>query len=426
MKHIVFATFGSLGDLYPYVAVGKELRTRGHRVSIATSEVHRPTIEKHGLGFIHVRPDMEELLLEEPNLMRKVMDEKKGSEYVLRHLIMPRVRASYEDLLPSAEDIDLLITHPLTFGAILIARKKNIPWISTVLSPASMWSSHDPPYMPVVKWIPWFRQTFGVGPTSFMMNRIKRHLQPWAEPYRLLQAELGLEVDPRNPFFEGQFAPRKNLALFSAIFAPAQPDWAPNTVATGFPFLSESQSPEIAAKVTQFLQQGAPPIVFTLGSSAIWDSGDFYITSVNAALQLKTRAILLTGDVPEQRLPNPIPDNVLLLDYLPHSFIFPRAAAIVHQGGIGTTARALHSGRPQLVMPYSHDQFDNAHRVKKLGVGTKIFRQSYTADNCSRSLHSILAPGPVAGAKRIAQRLAAEDGAATAATEIESYLANPS
>jgi UDP:flavonoid glycosyltransferase YjiC (YdhE family) len=112
--------------------------------------------------------------------------------------------------------------------------------------------------------------------------------------------------------------------------------------------------------VQQFLDSGPPPIVFTLGSAAVHLARDFYVQAAAAAQLLGRRAILLLGRNPA---PPHLPSTILPWNYLPYARIFPSAAAIVHQGGVGTTAQALRAGRPMLVMPFAHDQFDNARRV---------------------------------------------------------------
>jgi UDP:flavonoid glycosyltransferase YjiC (YdhE family) len=156
--------------------------------------------------------------------------------------------------------------------------------------------------------------------------------------------------------------------------AKPQPDWAANTVITGFTFYDGSQDrTELTQELKQFLDAGEPPIVFTLGSAAVLDPGNFYQESIQAAKQLNRRAVLLIG---KNTPPKNLSEDILAVNYAPYSQIFPHACAIVHQGGIGTTAQALRAGRPTLVMPYSHDQPDNAARVNRLGTSRTIPRNS--------------------------------------------------
>ena len=102
----------------------------------------------------------------------------------------------------------------------------------------------------------------------------------------------------------------------------------------------------------QFLADGEAPIVFALGSSAVWIAGDFWDKAVAATLKLGRRAILLTGPT----MPESLPDTIRAYSYLPYSKVFPHAAAVVHQAGIGTLAQAMRAGCPQLIVPVAFDQ----------------------------------------------------------------------
>src|SRR5260221_4688224 len=116
-KQIVITTFGSLGDLHPYLALSLGLKARGHRVTIATSPYYRPKIESEGIGFHAVRPDLSP---DNTELLKLVMDAKKGSEYVIREVIFPHLRDSYEDLSQAVIGADLLVTHPITYAGPLV------------------------------------------------------------------------------------------------------------------------------------------------------------------------------------------------------------------------------------------------------------------------------------------------------------------
>jgi rhamnosyltransferase subunit B len=129
--------------------------------------------------------------------------------------------------------------------------------------------------------------------------------------------------------------------------------------------------------------------VFTLGTSAVGAAGSFYHESAAAVSRLGVRAVMLTGGFAQNR-PDDLPPNVLLVDRAPHQQLFPRASAIVHQCGAGTTAQALRAGRPTLLVPHGHDQFDNARRVRKLGVARTVFPKDYRAERVARDLRSLL------------------------------------
>jgi UDP:flavonoid glycosyltransferase YjiC (YdhE family) len=172
--------------------------------------------------------------------------------------------------------------------------------------------------------------------------------------------------------------------------------------------------------VEKFLAAGEPPIVFTLGSAAVALAGDFFRVSAQAAQILGRRAVLLLGKNPAP--PDLLP-SVLTWDYLPYGQILPRAAAIVHQGGIGTTAQSLRAGRPMLVVPFAHDQFDNAARIARLGIAEILPRHHYRPPRVIAALDRLLAsPAVAAAATEVGRRIRAETGPALACAAVERLL----
>lgn len=423
-KHIVFFTFGSLGDLFPYIAVGKAILDKyGDKfsVTIATTPNHQPSIEAHGLKFAHTRPDFDDLGGDEDALVKKVMDARVGPDYVLKEILFKHIRLSYETSYPIAKSADIVVTHPLTLGAIVAARKLDVARIASVLAPTSLWSAYDLPSLPKAKWAPEVKRFLGLGGARWFLNFMNKTLYPWTESYRDLQREVGVPVDTANPIFEGQYSEKKNLALFSPLFAKPQPDWPPNTVATGFPFLDPADDFQPSAELKTFLSNGSAPIVFTLGSSAVKDAGTFYEDSFNMLERTGQRGIMLIGSAPENRPSKPLPKNMMAVEYLPHSYIFPLAAAIVHQGGAGTTGQALRSGKPQLVMPFSHDQFDNARRVTVIGAGLTIDKSKYR-EQAGSQLSQLLADRFAKKAAEVGAIIRNEHGAQRAADEIVAMI----
>src|SRR5262249_29882546 len=138
-RRIVLTTFGSLGDLHPYIAVALGLQARGHEAVITTSGYYRQKVEALGLSFRAVRPDHPDLD-GDTDLMRRIMDRRTGSEVVIREIMMSVLRESYEDTLAAAEGADLLVSHMLTFTTRLVAEKRSIPWASTFLQPLGLFS----------------------------------------------------------------------------------------------------------------------------------------------------------------------------------------------------------------------------------------------------------------------------------------------
>lgn len=423
-KRIVISTFGSFGDIHPYVAIALELKARGHRPLIATSEVYREKMETAGIDFHPVRPDVPSYdhTPELQKLVEKLMDQKTGPE-AIGELILPHLRDIYADLDAVTDDADLLLTHPLPFAGTMIAEKKRLPWVSSVLAPASFLSVYDPIVPPQWPWLYHFMKLSPwVGRGVMALATIK--LDKMAQPIYDLRKELGLSRGGQ-PLFEGQHSPTKVLALYSRLLGKPQPDWPANTVVTGFPFYDRRDyfgETAMPPGMAEFLDAGPSPIVFTLGSSAFWVARDFYRDSIAAAEALGRRALLLIGH--ERNLPaSPLPEGVAAFEYAPFGEVLPRACAVVHQGGVGTTGQGMRSGKPVLIVPHAHDQFDNAARVERLGCARSLPRPRYNAETATRELLRLLDdPNYSEAARKVGEVVSQEDGTHVAADEIEKAL----
>ena len=422
-KKIVVTTFGSYGDLHPYMAMGVELRRRGHDVLIAASEAYREKVVSAGLGFEPVRPDLPGH--ENSQVFKEIMETRTGTEYLLRRVILPHLGESYEDLSRAVEGADVLISHPTTFAASIVAEAQGIPWVSTVLAPLSFLSVYD---TLAIAQAPGYRRVRRLGPgiLGILKSIARQHCIHWFDPVFRLRAELGLPPPPGNPIFEGQHSPGLVLALFSEVMGAAQRDWPRQTLVTGFPFLAPEQEPVLEAGLTRFLEDGKPPIVFTLGTLAVRDPRAFYTESASAAARLGRRAVLLvgSGEVNRPLLDGVgLPAGVKAFDYAPYSALFPKACAVVHQGGIGTTAQALRSGRPMLLVPHAHDQPDNAARAVRLGAAREISRSDYKSARVAEELSILLNdPSYSTAAEAAQQRVLQEDGVSSACGSIEELI----
>ncbi|MDX2153943.1 MAG: glycosyltransferase [Bryobacteraceae bacterium] len=417
MPHILFTTFGSYGDLHPYLAIALELQRQGCIVTIATSATYRQKVESEGVRFAPVRPDVS---LDDREMLAYIFDRMYGSERIIRY-VAGIVRATYEDTLPLVRSADAVVTHPLTFAAVAAAEVLRKPWASTVLAPISYLSAYDPPAPAPAPWLADIGR-LGPRPMAAVWRFLKNVSLSWLKPLLAFRRELGLDTN-LNPLFEGQHSPRLALALFSPVLGKPQPDWPSSVVQTGFPLYDKHHEHQrMPPAVERFLDAGPAPIVFTLGSSAVGAAGPFYRESVEAARRLGARALLLTGTHP-QELPLPLPETVATAAYAPHSEVFPRAAAVVHQGGIGTTAQALLSGRPMLVTPFSHDQFDNALRCRRLGVAHSLNQGRYRASRVEPLLRDLMSQRAFEDRAASVQRvLQGEQGAEQAARAILTLL----
>lgn len=413
---IVLATLGSFGDLHPFLALALGLKQRGHTPVLASCPVYRSKVEAEGIEFAPLRPDAP--APENANaLAERVMDARTGTQTVLKEWTMPALHDTYADLAAACVGADLLLNHTIVFPGPLLAEKTKLPFLSVVLQPIVFFSVSDPCIPPTTpRW-----QSFPKLPKPLVRwawHQGWRLTRPWAAPVDALRAELGLPPNPKHPLIEGQLSPLGTLALFSSALAPAQPDWPDKVTQTGFLFYDAqpgTDSPELEA----FLENGEPPLVFTLGSSAVMTAGNFFTEAAKAAQQLGKRAVLLTGR--DQPVPPNLPKSILAVPYAPHSKLMPRALVNIHQGGVGTTGQALRAGKPQLIIPFAHDQPDHAARITRYGLGKTVFRDACTAKTLRNALREILAdPQFATRAAAIGQQVQAEDGVAAACAVIES------
>lgn len=417
MSKIVVSTFGSLGDVHPKVAIGLELRARGHEVVFNVMEAYREKFEMLGFRISPLRPDLDP---EDRDLVRRLMDLSTGPELMFNEILLPNLRPMFEDMMKAVDGADLLISGEVVLPVRSVVELTGIKWVSTSLAPISFLSVNDPSVYPNATFLEYLR----FMPTffhQFILGQARKLFHKWFKPYREFRRELGLGED-HDPIFGDKYSESRHLALFSKALARPQPDWARSTVQTGFCFYDGQEDlGEMQQDLINFLDGGEPPIVFTLGSAAVMDARDFYEQSIEAAKLIEKRAVVLYGTF--NRPPKGLDRERVGFDYSPYSQIFPRACAVVHQGGVGTTSEVLRAGVPMLVMPYSHDQPDNAARCRRLGVAEVVKRRHYNAKTAAKELRKLLSDKNykenALNAKRIVD---SEQGTRTACDEIEKLL----
>ncbi len=419
MSRIVIATLGSHGDINPYIPIGLGLKSRGHSVAVATAETYRDTIRSAGLEFFPVRPDID---IGNVEIYREIMDGLRGTERIIKKYVMPFIRESYADFELACHDADLVISHPLTYYVPILAEKKRIRWLSTVLAPMVFFSAYDPPILAPIPQLSMLR-AHGPKINRPILNFIKLISRSWGRPARDLRKQLGIPSD-KDPLFEGQHSPYGVLALFSKTFAEPEPDWPAKTSICGFPFYDHDiDGLALDPKLSAFIQRGTPPLVFTLGSSAVYIPGDFYHAAARAAKKLNRRAVLVAG--PQSRELNELysAEFIFAVPTAPYHWLFPQCCAIVHQGGVGTTAQALRSGKPQLVIPFAHDQFDNADRVARIRAGRALHLKHMDEKTLISNLKVLLeSPEHSKASRDAAETIKTENAVASACDIIDSVL----
>jgi len=370
MSRILMATLGSYGDLHPYLAMARVLKDHGDDVTIVTHAEYQAQVERIGVAFVSMKPGLDEIGPQE-GWASKANSSVGGPQFIIRTLVLPYLEDSYRAIKSVAPGHDLIISHVLTFAAPLVADELGIPWISSILQPSTFFSAYDPPAIGFVTVLPKLRF---LGPSVMrrILGLMSLATNGWLKPIKSLRAKIGLPRSARNELTDG-FSPHGTLALFPPSFAPPQPDWPAHVRQIGFPLFDEETSANVSEGLLQFLQQGEPPLVFTLGTAVVMMDTSYYELAYQAAKTLERRAVLLVGKK-VQRIPVVASNDpqVFISQYEPFSGLFPHAAAIVHQCGVGTTSQALASGRPQVLVPFAHDQPDNARRVTELGIGRTV------------------------------------------------------
>lgn len=406
---------GSSGDVNPFLWIGRLLHARGHAVSVVANPVFGETIRALGLRHIPFGDEAEyHALLDHPDVWHPI----KGPPLVLRYA--GDITARYFDLVArevAGERPPLVLAPATAFGARLAREKFGFPLVSVHLQPCIFLSVGDTPLLGLgLAWLQklppfWKRAVF-----ALIRARIGHEVNPGVR--RACRAE-GIPA-PRNAFADWWQSPDGGLCLWPEWFGPPQPEWGPRVVNVGFPLYDLGDQIPLAPALAAFLAAGPPPVLFTPGT-AMAQGEKFFATARDACQRAGLRAIFATK-FPETLPPN-LPPEIFHAPYVPFSALLPRCAAIVHHGGIGTTSQALAAGIPQLIRPFSHDQPDNASRVRRLGVGEWIRPSEFTESHLTRALVSLLADGQLRerGAQ-VAARLRAENSAAALLAALAPYL----
>lgn len=413
--HALLVTLGSHGDIHPFIAIARALRARGHRATIATNPYFQPLIEGEGEAFIPLteRAELKQIIAD-----HKVMDPLWGPMAVMRTLVLPYVPQFVQttrDLIKQHR-FDLLVYHPIVIGASWAASLEGIKTVSVCPSPI-MWANPNDQ----IALMPHRSHAPGPRTVRFDMWLGRQFLRLLMDP-GLNKARRQFGLPPRRDNFHlDSTGGDLNLGIWSPVLRGPLPQGdPPNACITGFCWHDRDhtqQAPD--AELRAFLNAGSPPIVFALGSTGVHAAGKFYQHAVDAAARLKQRALLVVGrdQPPPPNLPRD--GSMKAVAYAPFSSVFPRAAIVVHHGGAGTTAQAMRAGRPTLITPMAHDQFDNAARIKRLGAGGTLRFGKVNASRLERALRAILAnPAHTRAAETLAHRLRDEDGEVVAADQI--------
>jgi UDP:flavonoid glycosyltransferase YjiC (YdhE family) len=343
---------------------------------------------------------------------------KRQGTVVVSNLVLDGLRETYDAVASNyVPGETVLVSSSLGFAARIAQDKLNIPTATVHLSPAEFRSCIAPPRLPglwMAPWFPmWLKRWIWAGVDRFFIDRLM------APRINALRKELGL-APVTGILRDFWHSPQRVIGLFPDWFAAPQADWPSQTRLTGFPLYDEAGACDSDPHLQRFLDDGDPPIVFTPGS-AMYHAHEFFLASVQACVQLRRRGLLLSSHA--DQIPQSLPPTIRHFGYAPFSRVLPRAAALVHHGGIGTSAQALAAGCPQLVTPFAHDQFDNADRVVRLGVGRSITAGKYTAKSAAAELSRLLnAPHIARQCRAVADRLPNDDAVGRTCDLIEELM----
>ena len=377
VSDILLCTIGSAGDVYPFIGMGQGLRKRGYRVTLITSQFFETQARDAGLEFLGLGSAEDyQSIIQNPDLW----DPDKGFKVFAESVVLPIMEPVYEIISGFDPSKTVLVAQGQVFGAHIAHEKLGFPFITIHLQPAAFRSVHEFPLLPA--WMPPLLK-HGIFSLldAFVLDKI---FAPEINRFRQ-----SLSLPPIKKIFDKwTHSPQKNLGLFPDWFAHPQPDWPPQTQLTGFVFYDKQNEHEsISERLEEFLIAGTAPIIFTPGT-AMKHANQFFADCIMACQILGRRGILLTQH-PDQ-LPRELPKDIQHFAYLPFSKILPRAVALVHHGGIGTTAQAIAAGIPQVIRPMAHDQPDNAARVEGLGISASLSPKKFNAASLAEKLNTLI------------------------------------
>jgi rhamnosyltransferase subunit B len=376
-KTILLCTIGSAGDVNPFIAIGQRLLKHGFHVVLVTSQHFESQAHDAGLEFIGLGSvDDYRTIIDNPDLW----DANKGFRVFAETVVLPILEPAYEIISGFDPARTIIVAQGQFFAAHIAHEKLGFAFITVHLQPAALRSVHEFPMLPT--WMPAFLKH---GAFNLIDALVLDKL--FAPKINDLRQQLGLPAI-KKIFDRWMHSPQRNLCLFPDWFAQPQPDWPVQTKLTSFVFHDKRSEHELLpGDLEDFLNAGSAPIVFTPGT-AMKHADQFFLECIEACRLLGRRGILLTQH-PEQ-LPRKLPADIRHFDYLAFSEVLPRCAALVHHGGIGTTAQAIAAGIPQVIRPMAHDQPDNAARVEKLGIGATLNPPKFNAVSLAEKLNALM------------------------------------
>ena len=414
-RNIIISTFGTLGDVIPYISIAKTLQTYGHNVILATCEVHRNLCEKHNIRFKPLSPNLD---ISNGTLVKQMMNSRHGERLIFEE-IMRNIDITYCELFDITADCDILINHCYCYAGPLVAEKRNLVWVSCHLSPTNFWSVFDPSSLSNSEYLIHLPK-LGLIINKFIIKMARKQSLKWCLPLQKLRKEIGLPNN-EHPVFEGLFSKYLSFALFSSEFAKPQLDWAKSCVQVGFVNSLSSSELEESELKEFIINKNYPLIIIALGSSVINNSDEIYSIIEQITFKSAYKFLFIGGN--SENLQST--DKIFYSNAISYRSVFKYANLIIHHGGIGTTSDAMTAGVPMIILPQFIDQPDNAYRIKKLGIGEYIQKSKFNANTLLKMVEKITNDNTYySKAKSISQKMSLDDANALILEKINEISSN--
>jgi sterol 3beta-glucosyltransferase len=422
---VLILTVGSRGDVQPYVALGQGLKDAGHDVFVSTCQRFETFVSDHGLNYLYMNDQI--MALMDSDQGREVMEETTSIFQVIKNTIKlvkkvtPLQREMLKDSWLAAEQCqpDLIIFHPKAYGGPSIAEKMRIPVILAIPLPMLVPTTQQPVWSPSrISLGGWFNKLTYVIPQKLMKFSVGKLVKESRELHGLPYQPKGFDILHDN---EGKHIPV--FHCYSGSVSPRPNDWPQNVVTTGYWFLQENKNWQPPDALQRFLEAGDPPVYVGFGSMAGRDPERLTSIVIKALQKANVRGIIATGW--GGLTVSQLPDSIFKIDQVPHEWLFPKVAAVVHHGGAGSTAAGLRAGRPTIVCPFFGDQPYWGARVYALGVGSKPLPQKkLSVDDLAAAIVEVTSNQKIRkNAQLIGDKLSHENGVANALGIIENILA---
>lgn len=417
MKLTIFAA-GSRGDIQPCIALGKGLQQAGYQVRLAAPEDFAGFVGEHGLDFHPLGGDVQQIMASDTG--RDFMESGGGNPLksirAMRTMIGPIVRQMTADAFAACRDAQALICLGVFFPfGQSIAEALNIPIISLEPTPLLPTRAFPAPSWPIQRSLGrWHNTLSGLA----MLEVIWLWYRPFVNEFR---QRLGLPPR-RAAYFYRQFRFIPLLSAYSPSLIPHPADWPDSVHITGYFFLDSQTDWQPTPDLQAFLEAGDPPVYIGFGSMAGRNSEQLAELILEALARSSQRGVLLTGWGGLRA--EQVPGTVFVLDSAPHSWLFPRMAAVVHHGGAGTTAEGLRAGVPTVVIPFVFDQPFWGARLSALGLGPEpIPRKKLTANRLTDAINAAVTDDKMRQQARLcSEAIRAEDGVGRAVEIIKRYV----